>query len=227
MELLLNNQRAYICTVEDYADIESIHLSQPKIHNAEKNRAYNTRFPATMRFLLKGLKKDHYVLGCRSTETNKLLSYSIVLSPEGHPFGFIKFVEATKSSDYFLLSNGILVLTKLATKIFESRNQLDFFVVTKLTAALAAARAKHIVSSDDHDGLYHRYNFLLHNVIHPDQKPITPIDKVLIAENPVMPRTKSISIFQVAMKPELRLKHFEKHLKIKDLAGAGELLNNF
>jgi len=226
MELLLNNQRAYICTVEDYADIESIHLSQPKIHNVEKNRAYNTRFPATMRFLLKGLKKDHYVLGCRSTETNKLLSYSIVLSPEGHPFGFIKFVEATKGSNYFLSSNGVLLLTKLATELFESHNQLDFFVVTKLSAALAAARAKKNVDVDQ-DGLYNRYNFLLHNIIHPDQKPITPIDKVLVAENPIMPRTKSISIFQVAMKPELRLKHFEKHLKIKDLADAGELLGNF
>ena len=227
MELLHKNQRAYICTLEDYADIESIHLSQPKIHNVEKTRVYNARFPTIMRFLLKGLKKDHYVLGCRSTETNKLLSYSIVLSPEGHPFGFIKFSEAIKNSDYFLASNGILQLTKLATMIFEKRNQLDFFVVTKLSAAIAAARAKKESMTPDQEGVFNRYNFLLHNIIHPEQKPITPIDKVLVAENPAIPRIKSISIFQVAMKPEHRLAHFKKHLKIKNLESAGELLNNF
>jgi hypothetical protein len=227
MELLHNNQRAYICTLEDYADIESIHLSQPKIHNVKKNKVYNARFPTIMRILLRGLKKDHYVIGCRSTETGKMISYAVILSPEGHSFGFIKFMEAGKNSDYFLASNGILQLTKLAMMIFEDRNQLDFFVVTKLSAAIAAARAKKESMTEDQEGIYNRYNFLLHNIIHPDQKPITPIDKVLVQENPVMPRTKSISIFQVAMKPEYRLQHFKKDLKIKNLESAGELLNNF
>ena len=53
----------YFCTLDDYNEINKIHLSQHHIHGVEKTPAYYARYPTVVRSILTGLKKDYKIIG--------------------------------------------------------------------------------------------------------------------------------------------------------------------
>jgi hypothetical protein len=217
MEFTYNNLKAYICTLDDYSDIFKIHQSRPAIHNHIKTDEYNLKFPTVLRVVLRGIKADHYVLGVRDLTTNQLVSYSIVHIPIGHPFSFIKFIESIVSENFFAVSSGLGHMVRLLMMLGQKSNKFDIFVAIKLKSFISGMKCIKKFVRDTNPGIFDYNHYLLHSVVEPDQQPVTPLEKHLLADRPSIPRTKTIGIIQIALKSEYRLSFFEDKLKLKHL----------
>ena len=213
MEYIHLDQRNYICGPSDYNDIFDLHLGRKKIHGVYKTDEYNARYPTMMRVLLKGLKKDHFVIGCRSISTGKMLSYAVLHCPKEHPFGFIKFAETDKLDNSYFLSpdNCGYNMFVFAGMLFAEDNKLDYFLATRLGSFNALARLAGKTDNQVYSGRLHdNYQIFLHRVITPEQKSITLLEQNLLPANPLVPRITTLGIFQVSMKQSQRVHHFFK-----------------
>lgn len=210
MEFAYQNKRAYICTMDDFEDIKAVHLSRKSIHGSEKTIEYNARFPTVTRALLRGMKPDHYILGCRNLDTGTLVSYSVVNVPKSHPFTFIRFAETLSQPGMFLENNGLDWLFRLTSMLSEADNKFDMFFAVKHKSFVGATRqVANVTRSPDKEGQFDRYIIMLHSVIKAGESPVTPIEKHLLPEPSPMPREKDLAIVHFALKPELRLQHYK------------------
>jgi hypothetical protein len=60
------------------------------------------------------------------------------------------------------------------------------------------------------EGSNQRYEYFLHKVVEPDQKLITPIEKILL-QNLLVPITHPVAIVQCSLKAEYRIPHYSKY----------------
>lgn len=214
MEFNFNGLKSYICTLDDYEDIKRIHLSRKTVHGAEKTVEFNSRFPTITRGLLRGVKPDQYLLGCRNLDTGELVSYCITHIPKDHPFGFIRFAESMARPGVFLENgNGVGWLFKLTSMLSEADNKMDFFFAVKYKSYYAGQRLlQSNARTPENDGIFDRYTPLLHSVVRAGDVAKNPVEKHLLPEPAPIIRIKDIAIVQFALKNEFRINHWKNLL---------------
>jgi len=213
----------YFCTLDDYNEINKIHLSQHYIHGVEKTPAYYARYPTVVRSILTGLKKDYKIIGYKHNGSEHMTGYGVVWIPTSTKLPFTAFLmgenmyNRDKDNPDNQLDSGMmggLAIAENLAKIGEERDILQFFMALPLKTHLSLMRfSKFFKKKNKH--LLGRYNFLLFSVVGEDGVFKNSIEELLL-KNPVMPRLQNMAIVEVSMIEKYRLEHFADRIGFKN-----------
>jgi hypothetical protein len=191
-----------------------IHKSRTMVSGVSKNEKYNSYYETFMADVLLGIKSNTKVLGVENIK-KELFFYTLYQHVEGSPIAFMKLGESSIKSKVFNQEAAVTSMFKLGTAISESNGVFDLYQTYRLNTAMALL---HLSSkTKNFYGEENRYYWLLHSVIHPEDRLKTHIEKNLLGMLPYE-RRYPMAIIHASLKEKYRVEHFKNKLMSVDKA---------
>jgi len=192
-----------LCTIEDYDAINQIHLGRRSIYGVAKTSEYLARYPTIVRSILRNLKQDHSILGYYENDT--LVSYGIIWMPNNLPWWFLKHIESRKQQEVESIIDDVLPpIFKLIQGVIDKGDEQEkyqgFF-------AFPARSFKGIFKYKETFEPFKNRAFLLHSLVDRNWVLKTQIEVALLAK-PLIPKIKTMGVFEVSLKEEYRFDKF-------------------
>lgn len=204
--LTYQNQRSFVCSIDDFGQIETITKSRTKIRDQVKHEKYNETMMSYVKKILTNRQEEEIVVATRDTNTGDLLCYTIVLFPAGSGFYFIMTAETAYNENILNYDDSGLALThKLVAEISLKKKAFNGFSCMKLNSILPAMMM--YIKSKVIDE--NRTDMRIHSVIHPNRINLTRIEKTFMESGfGLYDRSNtSFGIVHMSTLPNYRLEH--------------------